>query len=133
MSEDVFAQKPIARPRAKQERPPIQPVGNTLARRPSAPPSAGQSEPGSSPMQPEAIPSPILDQGEEIVYIEIDLLESNPYQPRRRMDEAELLGLMFTIAKNGFTDVLPARTRGEKKQLAAGHRRVAAVRRQLLL
>lgn len=74
----------------------------------------------------------MLEQGEEIVYVEIDLLESNPYQPRRKMDEAELLGLMFTIAKNGFTDILPARTHHGKKQLAAGHRRAEAVRRLLV-
>jgi ParB-like chromosome segregation protein Spo0J len=76
-----------------------------------------------------------LREGEEIVYVEIERLVANPYQPRRRMDEEKLLGLMFSILKNGLWEPLPTRVNPKNKrqhQLALGHQRLESVRRLLV-
>jgi ParB-like chromosome segregation protein Spo0J len=75
-----------------------------------------------------------LREGEEIVYVEIERLMANPYQPRRGMDEEKLLGLMFSILKNGLWEPLPTRVNPKNKrqhQLALGHQRLESVRRLL--
>lgn len=83
---------------------------------------------------PTAPPTTVLREGEEIVYIEIERLVANPYQPRRGMNEEKLLGLMFSILKNGLWEPLPTRVNPKNKrqyQLALGHQRLESVRRLL--
>jgi ParB family chromosome partitioning protein len=64
--------------------------------------------------------------------IAIDLLEDNPYQPRKRMNEAQLDALSNEIKDYGFKGVLVARQHPEKHgkyQLVFGHRRREAAKR----
>ena len=100
-----------------------------------------QSGPGVRLSIDESAPAPTapshtaLREGEEIVYVEIERLVANPYQPRRRMDEEKLLGLMFSILKNGLWEPLPTRVNPKNKrqhQLALGHQRLESVRRLLV-
>jgi ParB/RepB/Spo0J family partition protein len=62
----------------------------------------------------------------------LEVLLSNPYQPRETMDEEALQQLAQTIQSQGFQGVLIARphpTQGENYQITAGHRRRDAAKR----
>lgn len=68
--------------------------------------------------------------------IAIDLLDDNPYQPRRRMNEGRLNALANEIRDYGFKGVLVARQHPDQPnryQLVFGHRRREAARRAGLL
>jgi ParB family chromosome partitioning protein len=63
--------------------------------------------------------------------IAVDLLEDNPYQPRKRMNEAQLDALANEIRDYGFKGVLVACQHPEKHgkyQLVFGHRRREAAK-----
>src|SRR4051794_9623986 len=71
--------------------------------------------------------------GEDVepVLLAIDLLEDNPYQPRKAIDPGELYALASVIREQGFQGVLVARPHPQKParyQLAFGHRRRDASR-----
>jgi ParB family chromosome partitioning protein len=61
--------------------------------------------------------------------IELDLLETNPFQPRSHIDEATLSELMDSIRNHGLLQPITARKTGTRYQIIAGHRRVEAFRR----
>jgi ParB-like chromosome segregation protein Spo0J len=74
-------------------------------------------------------------EGEQTLYIEIDRLVPNPYQPRRNMEERALLELMYSIKRYGLWDPLPVRINPgdeNQRQLVAGHRRAVGIRRLLV-
>ncbi len=73
--------------------------------------------------QPEAAPSEI----------DIDLIAPNPDQPRFKLDESRLDELAGSIRENGVLQPILVRPLGNRYQLVAGERRLAAAQRAGLL
>jgi len=62
--------------------------------------------------------------------IPLDVLDGNPYQPRRDLDDAALTELVASIRDHGLLQpVSVRRVQGGRYQLIAGHRRLEAFRR----
>lgn len=62
--------------------------------------------------------------------IPLDLLDANPYQPRRDLDETALTELVASIREHGLLQPISVRrVQGGRYQLIAGHRRLEAFRR----
>ena len=64
--------------------------------------------------------------GEGIVNLSVYEIESNPFQPRRDFDEAELSQLAESIGDLGLLQPIVVRRRGNRYQLIAGERRLRA-------
>ena len=69
------------------------------------------------------------EHGVRLVYPDVDWIEANPDQPRRRFDEAELKALTESIRKYGLQQPIGVRELGPSRfQLVFGERRLRAVR-----
>jgi len=69
------------------------------------------------------------EHGVRLVYPDVDWIEANPDQPRRRFDEAELEALRESIRKYGLQQPIGVRELGPSRfQLVFGERRLRAVR-----
>ena len=62
----------------------------------------------------------------ETVLVPVELIDPNPYQPRKSEDPAAIADLADSIARNGMLQVPTARCVNERYQLAFGHTRLAA-------
>lgn len=56
----------------------------------------------------------------------VNLIDPNPFQPRRTFDPLELAGLVHSIQQHGVLQPIVARKVGERFQLVAGERRLRA-------
>ena len=65
--------------------------------------------------------------------IDIDLISPNPDQPRFKLDESRLEELAASIRENGILQPILVRPMGNRYQLVAGERRLAAAQRAGLL
>lgn len=62
--------------------------------------------------------------------VPLDLLDANPFQPRREMEESPLSELVASIREHGLLQPITVRrVPGGRFQLIAGHRRLEAFRR----
>jgi len=69
------------------------------------------------------------EQGVKLVYPDVEWIEANPNQPRRRFDEADLAALTDSIRKHGLQQPIGVRELGPSRfQLVFGERRLRAVR-----
>ncbi|KAA0677457.1 ParB/RepB/Spo0J family partition protein [Azospirillum brasilense] len=69
------------------------------------------------------------EQGVRLVYPDVEWIEANPDQPRRRFDEADLAALTDSIRKHGLQQPIGVRELGPSRfQLVFGERRLRAVR-----
>lgn len=59
----------------------------------------------------------------------VDRIDSNPYQPRRHFDDAELASLADSLQTVGVLQPLVVRACGDRYQLMAGERRLRAAQR----
>ena len=82
---------------------------------------------------PEATISSINDKNADkivgnIIELELDLIETNPFQPRTSFNEEELQGLASSIEELGVVQPIPVRKleEGNKYQLISGERRFRA-------
>jgi ParB family chromosome partitioning protein len=66
------------------------------------------------------------DSGGNLVQVNVYELDSNPYQPRRDFDEADLNSLAESIKQHGLIQPLCVRHIGGRYQLVAGERRLRA-------
>lgn len=104
----------------------------------SSPPVSAPSEVAPSSLG-EPLPAPLgvsdprqAAQAGSMEWIDVDLIEDNPYQPRLSMDETELRSLIASINQRGQLQPCMARPHPEHRgrfQLVVGHRRKEAVRR----
>ena len=62
----------------------------------------------------------------KVIQVEVDKIEPNPYQPRRKFDDIE--GLAQSIKQNGLLQPLTVRRTESGFQLVAGERRLRAVK-----
>ena len=68
------------------------------------------------------------DNSKKIVEIPLDLIDPNPYQPRKSFDEEELRELAATIEKHGLIQPIALRKVGDRYQIISGERRTRASR-----
>jgi len=61
--------------------------------------------------------------------VAIALVDPNPWQPRTTIDDAALAELASSLREHGLVQPIVVRTRGDRYQLVAGQRRLAAARR----
>ncbi len=60
------------------------------------------------------------------VAVGVDLIDRNPFQPRREFDEAEIAELAASLREHGLIQPLVVRRVGDRYQLIAGERRLRA-------
>jgi len=65
---------------------------------------------------------------EEIVNVRLDMLRSNPYQPRKKFDEAALMELRDSIIEHGVFQPIIVKKTIKGYEIVAGERRVKASR-----
>src|SRR5262249_20597814 len=61
-------------------------------------------------------------------HISVDVIEQNPFQPRKAFDGDELASLSASIRTHGVLQPLVVRQVGQRYQLVAGERRLRAAR-----
>ncbi len=69
------------------------------------------------------------EQQENIQEVPIELIDPNPYQPRREFDEDKLQELIQSIKTYGLLQPIVTRKVGDRFQIVAGERRFIALRR----
>ena len=69
-----------------------------------------------------------VDNSKKIVEISLDLIDPNPFQPRKSFDEEELRELAATIEKHGLIQPIAVRKVGDRYQIISGERRTRASR-----
>jgi len=60
--------------------------------------------------------------------IATDLIDANPWQPRSNVNDNELAELVESLREHGLVQPIVVRARGDRYQLIAGQRRLAAAR-----
>ncbi|HIE09581.1 MAG TPA: ParB/RepB/Spo0J family partition protein [Armatimonadetes bacterium] len=68
------------------------------------------------------IPAPVERAG-EVREIPLDLLDPNPYQPRKEVEDEELKDLARSIKEHGVVQPVVVRPKGERFELVVGERR----------
>ncbi len=62
----------------------------------------------------------------ELVHVAVDLIDPNPFQPRRQFDTADIAALADSLRQHGMLQPVLVRLRGSRYQLIAGERRLRA-------
>jgi ParB family chromosome partitioning protein len=69
---------------------------------------------------------------QEQAFVAVDLIDPNPFQPRRQFDSVEIAALADSLRQHGMIQPVLVRAVGDRYQLIAGERRLrAAVEAQL--
>ncbi|PID29344.1 MAG: hypothetical protein CR982_03050 [Candidatus Cloacimonadota bacterium] len=63
-----------------------------------------------------------------VVMIDINLIETNPFQPRKSFNQAAINELAISIRENGLIQPINVRKSGDRYQLITGERRLRAVK-----
>ena len=70
--------------------------------------------------------SATVDNSEKIVEINVDLIDPNPFQPRKVFSDDELVELAESIEQHGLIQPIAVRKVGDRYQLISGERRTRA-------
>lgn len=70
--------------------------------------------------------SAAVDNSEKIVEINVDLIDPNPFQPRKVFSDDELVELAESIEQHGLIQPIAVRKVGDRYQLISGERRTRA-------
>jgi ParB family chromosome partitioning protein len=62
----------------------------------------------------------------ELIYVSVDQIDPNPFQPRRQFDPAEIAALADSLRQHGMLQPVLVRSINERYQLIAGERRLRA-------
>ena len=73
-----------------------------------------------------AAPENANPDNQKIIEINIDLIDPNPFQPRKFFDDDELVELAETIEKHGLIQPIAVRKVGDRYQIISGERRTRA-------
>ena len=73
-------------------------------------------------------PAETAEKFEKIVEISIDLIDPNPFQPRKAFDDEELSELADSIKQQGLIQPIALRKVGDRYQIINGERRTRATR-----
>ena len=69
-----------------------------------------------------------VDKSKQIVEINVELIDPNPFQPRKVFNDDELVELAETIEKHGLLQPIAVRKVGERYQIISGERRTRATK-----
>lgn len=72
------------------------------------------------------IPERESDSGEKIIYLKLEQIKPNPFQPREDFDSQSLEELTQSIKEKGIIQPIVVRRKGEGYELIAGERRLRA-------
>lgn len=86
-----------------------------------------------NPIQAEEAAAPATaqesdDSQQKIVEIKVDLIDPNPFQPRKSFNDDELVELAETIEKHGLIQPITVRKVGDRYQIISGERRTRATK-----
>ena len=73
-------------------------------------------------------PAETSEKFEKIVEISIDLIDPNPFQPRKAFDDEELSELADSIKQQGLIQPIALRKVGDRYQIISGERRTRATK-----
>ena len=87
-----------------------------------------QSNPqsGENSSQNSAEKSETVDNSQKVVEISVDLIDPNPFQPRKVFSDDELVELADSIEQHGLIQPIAVRKVGDRYQLISGERRTRA-------
>lgn len=85
----------------------------------------GSTEPESEPKAEEITQQGQLKE-ESILFLEVEKIKTNPYQPREEFDEEALQELAESIKQKGIIQAITVRKTGEGYELLSGERRLRA-------
>lgn len=86
----------------------------------------GNSEPESTEPKPEEKEATDKQETESILFLEIDKIKTNPYQPREEFDELGLQELADSIMQKGVIQAITVRKAEDGYELLSGERRLRA-------
>jgi len=89
------------------------------------------TNPQENNQQPEvsaAENSETVDNSQKIIEIDVNLIDPNPFQPRKTFDDDELVELAETIEKHGLIQPIAVRKVGDRYQIISGERRTRATK-----
>lgn len=69
-----------------------------------------------------------VDNSQKIVEIDVNLIDPNPFQPRKTFNDDELVELAETIEKHGLIQPIAVRKVGDRYQIISGERRTRATK-----
>ena len=93
----------------------------------SAPVATAETPRAQTPAEAATVPESRQPSGGS-VQLDIELLQSNPYQPRKTFDEAGLVSLAASIERSGILQPIAVRPRGDRFEIIAGERRWTAAK-----
>jgi len=74
------------------------------------------------------LPTEELEKYEKTVYLKLEQIKPNPYQPRQEFDEESIKELCNSIQEKGFLQPILVRKKGQDYELIAGERRLRAAK-----
>ncbi|MCQ2092222.1 MAG: ParB/RepB/Spo0J family partition protein [Fibrobacter sp.] len=69
-----------------------------------------------------------VDNSQKIIEIDVNLVDPNPFQPRKSFNDEELVELAETIEKHGLIQPIAVRKVGDRYQIISGERRTRATK-----
>lgn len=69
-----------------------------------------------------------VDNSQKIIEIDVNLVDPNPFQPRKTFNDDELVELAETIEKHGLIQPIAVRKVGDRYQIISGERRTRATK-----
>ena len=69
---------------------------------------------------------PTALEASEMLYVAVDQIDPNPYQPRRHFPQSEIAALADSLRQHGMLQPILVRAIGDRYQLIAGERRLRA-------
>ena len=94
----------------------------------SAPAASDIQQPNSQSSENNAANSQSVDNSEKIVEINVELIDPNPFQPRKVFSDDELVELAESIEQHGLIQAIVVRKVGNRYQLISGERRTRATK-----
>lgn len=88
-------------------------------------PSGPRSD-SSVPSGPDGADDSHSSSNDSFVQVDVDRIDSNPFQPRTDFDQADIQSLCDSLREHGLLQPLVARAVGDRYQLIAGERRLRA-------
>ncbi|MGB0756977.1 MAG: ParB/RepB/Spo0J family partition protein [Patescibacteria group bacterium] len=92
----------------------------------NVPVSTGDSDTATTKAESKEVQAPSKNQ---VVDIPVELIDANPYQPRKTFEEQALDDLVASISTHGILQPLVVVTRGDRFELIAGERRFRAAQK----
>jgi ParB family chromosome partitioning protein len=92
----------------------------------SAPAAAEIQQSNSQSGENSAENSSTVDNSQKVVEISVDLIDPNPFQPRKVFSDDELVELAESIEQHGLIQPIAVRKVGDRYQLISGERRTRA-------